>query len=138
MNYEKSCGIIPAMLINGEIHYILIKQVNDSIGFPKGHVQEGESEEETAHRECLEETGLDVEIKKGYRKEIQYLVKNNTSLKTVVYFIGKVNDLCLQRQETEILDIMICKYDEAISLITFDNVREILKEVDGLIKQTLR
>ena len=57
MKQEKSCGIIPYLLIDNEIHYLLVKQNNGFICFPKGHVEIGESEEETALRECFEETG---------------------------------------------------------------------------------
>ncbi len=67
MKYEKSCGIVTYILINNEIHYLLVKQTNGFVSFSKGHVEGNESEEQTALRECLEETGLKVAIKKGLR-----------------------------------------------------------------------
>ena len=67
MKQEKSCGIIPYIMINNEIHYVLIKQNNDFVCFPKGHVEAGESEEQTALRECYEETHLKQEIVKCYK-----------------------------------------------------------------------
>jgi 8-oxo-dGTP pyrophosphatase MutT (NUDIX family) len=56
MTYEKSCGIVPYIVINGEILYVLITQNNGITCFPKGHVEKGETEEQTALRECFEET----------------------------------------------------------------------------------
>ena len=40
--------------------------------FPKGHVEKGETETETAVREVLEETGVPIEIEPGYRETNSY------------------------------------------------------------------
>ena len=53
MKYEKSCGVVTYILINNEIHYLLVKQTNGFVSFPKGHVENNETEEEIALRECL-------------------------------------------------------------------------------------
>ena len=45
MKYEKSCGVITYILINNEIHYLLVKQTNGFVSFPKGHVENNETEE---------------------------------------------------------------------------------------------
>ncbi len=57
MKYEKSCGTI---IFNQDNLVLLIADLDGNWGFPKGHVKEGESEEETALRETKEETNLDV------------------------------------------------------------------------------
>ena len=56
---EKACGCI--IIEDGKV--LLIKQHQGFWGFPKGHVEDGETEEETAAREVKEETNIDVEIK---------------------------------------------------------------------------
>ena len=58
MKYEKSCG---AVIFDGD-KVLVIQQVKGHWGFPKGHVENGETEIETALREIKEETNLDVEI----------------------------------------------------------------------------
>ena len=58
MKNEKACG---AVIKNEEGKILLIFQQNGFWGFPKGHVEEGETEPETAVREVFEETGLWVE-----------------------------------------------------------------------------
>ena len=55
---EKSCGTIPYTLINGTIHFLLIKAKDGFCGFPKGHMENNETEIETALRETKEETSL--------------------------------------------------------------------------------
>ena len=75
MKYEKSCGAI----IIKDNRVLLIKQNIGFYGFPKGHVEDGETEEETAIREVKEETNLDITINKKYRYEIEYMVNEDTS-----------------------------------------------------------
>ena len=60
MTHEKSCGAIVYRRYHGNIEILLIKHINSGHwSFPKGHVEEGETEVETAQREIKEETNLD-------------------------------------------------------------------------------
>lgn len=47
MTYEKSCGAVVFTRINHEIRYVLVQQLEGFHGFPKGHMEEGETEEQT-------------------------------------------------------------------------------------------
>ena len=61
MTHEKSCGGIVYRKFHGNTEILLIKHVKSGYwSFPKGHVENGETEEETAKREIKEETGLSV------------------------------------------------------------------------------
>ena len=126
MKHEKSCGIIPIINKEGKTQVLLIKQNNSVIGFPKGHVQPNETEEQTALRECLEETGLKAEIVEGFREEISYYMEDRNAYKTVVFFAGIVNDPHFHKQESEISDIYLVKVEEALKLVTFDTTKELL------------
>ena len=128
MKHEKSCGIIPFIIKNNETHVLLIKQNNGVIGFPKGHVEPNESEEETALRECYEETNVKASIVKGFREEISYYMEEYDAYKTVVFFIGMVDESNAQRQESEISDIFVVDVKKALELITFDQTRELLSK----------
>ena len=46
--FEKLCGAVTYCRENGIIKYILIKNLSGHIGFPKGHSENGESEQQTA------------------------------------------------------------------------------------------
>ena len=61
--YERSCGAVVFRKINDDYRYLLIRNRRSSNwSFPKGHVEAGETLEETAIREVLEETGLHIDI----------------------------------------------------------------------------
>lgn len=74
----KKCGIILYDIQNKK--YFLVKgKKSNKWGFPKGHMEEGESEIDTARREFYEETGYNLPFSSSMDKK--YIVKNN------IYFI---------------------------------------------------
>ena len=72
MTYIKSCGFVAYKRIENINHYLIIQSLNGDVGFPKGHMESGESELETAIRELKEETGVDVKVIQGFRRQIEY------------------------------------------------------------------
>src|SRR5690554_2298984 len=76
---EKSCGVVPFREVDGEIRYLVISSAvtkREHWEFPKGGVEEGEREIETALRELREETGVSaVELLPGYREPIRYIYR---------------------------------------------------------------
>ena len=54
MKYEKSCGAVVYTKINDTIKYVLVQQLEGFWGFPKGHIEGNETEEENALREIYE------------------------------------------------------------------------------------
>lgn len=71
--------------------YLLIKNDSGHIGFPKGHIEVGETERQTARREVFEETGIDIEINEETRQEYTYKTLNG-SIKNA--FISVMNLIC--------------------------------------------
>jgi len=128
---EKCCGCI--IIENNKV--LLIKQVDGHISFPKGHVENNETEEETAIRETLEETGLNVEIIDGYRYTQNYVVKENIP-KEVVFFLAKIKDGELIKQESEISEIGFYNIDDALNIITYDDTKKVLKDLINDLDKT--
>jgi len=62
MIYEKSCGAVIYTVKDGQRLYLAELMRKGHVSICKGHVEEGESEHETASREIFEETGLRVEF----------------------------------------------------------------------------
>lgn len=84
----KSCGAVIYRKSGEKLEYLSVKsKTNGYWGFPKGRIEEGESEKETAIREVLEETGLSITLMDGFRTKVQYKLNDDT-LKEVVYIIG--------------------------------------------------
>ena len=122
MKQEKSCGCI---IINDKDEVLLIHHNAGHWDFPKGHVEEGETEIETATREVKEETNIDVEVDEAYRYSTKYSPKEDV-VKEVIYFLAKnINDN-KQAQLEEVSEVKWFAMEDAINKITFDNSRDIL------------
>ena len=134
MVYEKSCGAVVFTRINNEIRYLLIRNLSGIYGFPKGHVEQGETEEQTALREVFEEVGLAVELVSGFRIEDEHLIpqKENT-IKRIVYFLGEYYNQEYNYQKEELTDAMLMDYDTAMNLFQFDSSKRILTEANDFL-----
>ncbi len=139
MVHEKSCGGIVYKSVNKEIKYLLLKSIGTDgyWGFPKGHIEYLETEEETALREIFEECGLKVKLVEGFRTTDSYII-NDIAEKEVVLFLGEAdNDSLTKIQAEEIEDYRWCNYEEAQSLLTFDNGRRILHEANKFLSNSI-
>lgn len=128
MKQEKSCGAVVCRKVEEGIEVLLICHKNGGHwAFPKGHVENNETETETALREIWEETGLKVELDTGFRRVVTFSPKPGV-MKDVVYFAGEAqpND-ALKAQEEELLDICWESPEKAMERITFDNDKETLR-----------
>ena len=121
MKKEKSCGTI---IIDSNKRVLLVKQKLGWVGFPKGHMEQGETEIETARRETKEETNLDVIVDEKKRYTISYITSTQID-KEVVYFRAKPISYSLLPQEAEIAEIMWVDIDEAKQYLSFDNLKEL-------------
>ena len=124
MKYEKSCGAI--IFDNDKV--LVIKQVKGHWGFPKGHVEKGETEIETALREIKEETNLDVEIDEKYRYIERYSPEEGIE-KDVVFFIANKVGGEIKVQEEEVTETEWLSPEEALERVTYESSKSILKSV---------
>ena len=125
---EKSCGIVVFRKENGIRKYLLLHYPSGHWDFPKGHVEEGENEHETARRELEEETGIsDLKFLDDFREPISYVYKKNRkpSNKQVVFFLGETGtkDIKISFEHKGSLWL---PYAEALSKVTFENARKVL------------
>ena len=122
MKQEKSCGCI---IINDRNEVLLIHHNAGHWDFPKGHMEEGETEVQTAIREVKEETNIDVEVNEEYRYSTQYSPKEDV-IKEVIYFLAKNISDNRQAQLEEVSEVKWFSMKDAIDKITYDNSRGIL------------
>jgi len=102
--------------------------------FPKGHVEQGETEIETALREVKEETGLTIELFNGFREQVTYSPRPGIK-KDVVYFLGFARDSRTTRQEEEISEIRWINLDQTYNYLTYDNDRRLIQSAKRYMKQ---
>ena len=128
MTFEKSCGAIVYRKHHGNTEILLIKHINSGHwSFPKGHMEQGESETETALREIKEETGLDVLLDPTFRESVTYFPRKDTQ-KVVVYFIAKAKTYDYTPQEDEIAEIRWVDIGYAATMLTYENDKTIVNK----------
>ena len=128
--YEKSCGAVvfrDEISAEAEKKYVLmIKQSQASrFSFPKGHVEGGESETDTAEREVLEETAVAIKITDSFRKTVSYSPRPGVK-KQVVYFVARTDVKDIKPQAGEIIEVRWVDVNKAAHLLGHANDRRIL------------
>lgn len=125
--YESSCGAVVFRRIAGEVRYLLIKNKRSANwGFPKGHIENGETKEDTAKREVLEETGIRINIIPGFISTSEYTIQGKVE-KSVSIFVASTTDTQTKIQQEEIEDYIWLNYSKAIKTLKFENDRSILE-----------
>jgi 8-oxo-dGTP pyrophosphatase MutT (NUDIX family) len=133
--YEKSCGAIVYRVINDKVRFLLIKNKKSAHwGFPKGHIEKGETSRQTALREVLEEVGLEIEIIPEFESKSEYTVQSRVE-KSVTIFLAKTSQTTTTIQPEEIGDYAWLDYDKAIKTLRFENDKVILKQANDFLKQ---
>ncbi|EFB22136.1 hypothetical protein PANDA_020041, partial [Ailuropoda melanoleuca] len=111
----------------------LLLQASDGIHHwtpPKGHVDPGENDLETALRETQEEAGItagQLTIIEGFRRELNYVARGKP--KTVIYWLAEVKDYNVEiRLSQEHQAYRWLGLDEACQLAKFKEMKAALQE----------
>ena len=132
--YEQTAGVIIYMLKNGEPYYLVIYSKKNFSGFPKGHVEFGETEEVTSKREALEEVGVKVELKPNFKSSISYTVFDTSIQKEVIFFLGEMKDNTEINIDTnEINNYEIVNYEQAKYILN-DELMDVLTKAKKYIE----
>ena len=132
MKHEKSCGCI----IIEDKKVLLIKQTNGIWGFPKGHVEEGETLKQTAVREVAEETKRIAFIIDEYEPFVEkYTTPNGEECACYMFFAvdkGKSNN---QSEDTH--DVIWTKFDKVYDILSYDSLKNTWNSVKDTIIEIL-
>lgn len=132
--YENSCGAAVYRIINGKPRFLLIKNKRSSNwGFPKGHMEIGETKRQTAIREVFEETGIRINIVDGFYSESDYKIANKIQ-KNVVIFLATTDDTQTKIQREEADDYAWLTYEKALKRLNFENDKTIMHEIKDFMK----
>ena len=128
MNLETSCGAIVYTRREGKYLFVLVQEQSGHYSFPKGHMEENETEMETARREIFEETGLKPTFRDGFCETDTYELKEKPGTrKRVVYFLAEFGNEKPVPMQGEIRKIELLPYEQALSLFLYAGGQRVLK-----------
>ncbi|MCA6071866.1 MAG: NUDIX domain-containing protein [Endomicrobium sp.] len=132
---EFSCGaVVYKMENNSPLFLLVLSKISEKWGFPKGHVENGETEIETAKREIFEETGIkNLKFINNFRQEDVYIIKDATVEKHNIYFLAIAFEEPSGFDKNEISKIEWADISRAEKTLYFSGEREILKLAYKLI-----
>lgn len=132
MPTEHSCGfIVFREPEQGKRYYLLLHYKAGHWDFSKGHVEEGETEEETAQRELREETGIStLEIIPGFIFEYDYVFgQDGKRRKKVTFRLARTAESSL-RFSHEHQGGRWVTFSRALKMLTFENARAMLEAAE--------
>ena len=151
MPREKSAGAIIYRMENGVPRYLLLHYTpsdegkKGQWGFAKGHVEQGETELETATREIAEETGIkDLKIIPGFKELEKYIFRKSYGLegearkkapwvfKLVVFFLAETKTKEIKISDEHIGFVWL-PIEEAVKKTTFKNSKLLLKNANDFV-----
>ncbi len=105
--------------------------------FPKGALEKGETEEQAARREIMEETGLRINsFLPNFRKLIDYHYRRSEGLshKQVVFFLARSEkkDVTISFEHSGYDWLTL---EQALRRLTFENARNILREANAFLSK---
>lgn len=160
ISFEKSVGAVVFRKSDGAVMYLLLHYLpsgrsgDNSSGhwdFSKGHMEKGETDEQTLKREVLEETGIsDLAIIPNFSAQIRYFYrageeekqkrkktgKSANVMKKVVYYLAETKTKNI-KISSEHIGFEWLGYEDALARITYKNGKTVLRKADKHLKSVL-
>lgn len=138
---ETSAGGVIFRCENDGPHFLLILDGYKNWGFPKGHIDAGESPDTAARREIEEETGLGDLILRAPLGMIDWYFRQGDRLihKYCHYFLFESESGTPRPQDEE--GIVACEFysqSDAVKTISYDNARTVLRSAILVVPQFCR
>ena len=137
---EETCGAIIFHKFNDGYKVLLINFIpdNESIwGFPKGHIENNETEIQTAIREVKEEVGLDIKINYKFRESAYYSFKPGMT-KKAVYYCAESSSTTTTLQKDEVEKTEWLNFEEAYNHLTYECDKKILMKFVEFFREHIR
>jgi len=127
MRFESSAGGI-VFRKTGNKTLVLLCQHSGHHGwvFPKGHIDKGETKEQTALREVVEETGINGKIIKTLEPIQYWFVQDKEKIKkTVYYFLMEYASGNIENHDDEMENVEWLTIDDVAERLTYPSDKKI-------------
>ena len=139
MNWEKSCGALVYTVRDGQPLFVIVQEMAGAYSFPKGHMEAGETEMETACREIWEEIRLRPKFVDGFRITDEYDLKEKPGTrKQIVYFLAEYGDEVLTPLEGEIRRVLLVPREEVHQYLDNESTRKMFDAACDYLMEYLR
>jgi 8-oxo-dGTP pyrophosphatase MutT (NUDIX family) len=128
MKLRRQAGAIPFRIKNKKVRYLLVTTNQGSWIFPKGGIEQGDSERETASKECMEEAGVIGKV----GKRIGSYTKKKSPAEVTLYLLNYKK--ATKWQERHRRRRRWCSYKVARALLT-DSQRRLLDKAQQELAQ---
>lgn len=122
-------GIIFRRNKENDVEILLIQDGKDRWTIPKGHIEEGETAQETTEREIAEEAGLnEVEIL-GWLGKIHFRYRRLDRLvlmTTQIYLVKALGNTDEIKKEEWMNDIKWFKFNDALEAIEYEDIGKLM------------
>lgn len=135
----KAAGFVIFRRMANKIEYLFLKTSYGEKHWtpPKGHVDPGETDEETAYRETLEESGLtkdDFKVYEHSKYTLEYVVKGKP--KVVIYWLAElINPNTEVKLSSEHTEYKWLNMENLNSYAKYEDMIGLIKHYNDLIKQ---
>lgn len=134
-----SGGIVYRVTKAGEIEILLIQDAKDRWTIPKGHIEEGETAQQTAKREIAEEAGLkDTEVL-GWLGKIHFRYRRVNTLvlmTTQIYLVHAKGDTNAIKKEEWMNGIQWFGFHDALEKIEYEDIGKLMLLARKRIRQS--
>lgn len=141
---DESFGIVPVCKVANEWRIFLIHQksiAGDAYWtLPKGHPEAGETPQETALRELAEETGFTrvvLDTHHSYTNYYTFIHDDCLIEKSVVYFLGYVEEEVFTLDPEEVLDGGWYSFKVARTIITHETIKLLIDQVENDVQKVI-
>ncbi|KAJ9580832.1 hypothetical protein L9F63_023990 [Diploptera punctata] len=136
-NELRASGFVIFRMVCNKIEYLLLQTSYGKHHWtpPKGHVDPGETDLETAFRETEEEAGLtrnDIHVYEDFTKVIKYPVRGVP--KTTVYLLGEVKQDTPVKISEEHQDFKWLQLNKACELLGHQTLQQVLQDCELYLK----
>lgn len=133
---EISAGGVVVRIDDGRPLFLIIRDSYRNWGFPKGHLEPGETADAAAKREVAEETGLADLRMRGEIETIDWYFRFRGRLihKICHFYLMESDTVVTSPQRDE--GITACRwepFERAVELVSYQNARAVLKRAHELI-----